>query len=93
MILYYEKGIVGWNMKDRIKILDCTLRDGGHVVDGKFGKAVITNVIKKLTESDIDIVEVVFLCDEKNDEDVARFRSIEDVKKYCQNKRQKPFFH
>ena len=39
-----------------IKILDCTLRDGGHIVDGKFGEDTIKYILKKLVEAQIDII-------------------------------------
>ena len=33
----------------QIRLLDCTLRDGGHLVEGCFGREVIKNIIKKCT--------------------------------------------
>lgn len=68
-------------MNERIRLLDCTLRDGGHLNDGTFGKKVIQNVIEQLCESKMDIIEVGFLWKEKNSEDVARYYNIEDVKR------------
>lgn len=47
-------------MKD-IMVLDCTLRDGAHVVSGDFKHDCILNVISKLTEANTDIVEFGFL--------------------------------
>lgn len=35
---------------DNISILDCTLRDGGHVVQVKFGKNVIKAIISDLVK-------------------------------------------
>lgn len=68
-------------MQGDIKILDCTLRDGGHIVDGKFGKDTIRYIVKKLVEAQIDIVEVGFLWDEPCDINTARYYKIDDVKK------------
>lgn len=68
-------------MEKHIRLLDCTLRDGGHVVQGKFGEDVIRNVIEKLVEAEVDIIEVGFLWDSICDRDTARFYSIEDVKR------------
>lgn len=45
----------------QIRLLDCTLRDGGHLNEGIFGKEVIKNVIKKLAEANVDIIEAVFM--------------------------------
>ena len=47
-------------MKD-IKLLDCTLRDGGYVNDWAFGHDNIINVFERLISAEIDIVEVGFL--------------------------------
>ena len=40
-----------------IKILDCTLRDGGYVVDTLFGERVIKGMIAKLARSRVDLIE------------------------------------
>lgn len=69
-------------MEKHIRLLDCTLRDGGHVVQGKFGQNVIKNVIEKLVCAGLDIVEVGFLWNEVCDKDTARYYTINDVKKY-----------
>ena len=68
-------------MEQHIRLLDCTLRDGGHIVQGKFGESVIKNTIKSLVEAGVDIIEVGFLWDSVNDKDTARFYTIEDVKR------------
>lgn len=44
-----------------IKVLDCTLRDGGYCNDWKFGNANIKKIIGCLMESNIDIIECGFL--------------------------------
>ena len=48
----------------RVQLLDCTLRDGGYLVDAQFGNTVIKGMIKGLSESGIDVVECGFLKDE-----------------------------
>lgn len=48
-----------------IKILDCTLRDGGRIIDCRFEDNVIAELTKKLTEANIDIIEMGFLRDTK----------------------------
>lgn len=44
-----------------VKILDCTLRDGGYVVDTKFGTRRIHGMIEKLEHAHTDIIECGFL--------------------------------
>lgn len=65
-----------------VKLLDCTLRDGGHIIDGKFGKEVIKSIIQKLVIAKIDVIEIGFWWDSYTDEDTARFMSISEIKKY-----------
>lgn len=68
-------------MEKHIKLLDCTLRDGGHVVQGRFGEKTIKNIIERLVEAGVDIIEVGFLWKEICGTDIARYYKIEDVKK------------
>jgi 4-hydroxy 2-oxovalerate aldolase len=44
-----------------VKILDCTLRDGGFVNNWDFGRIGIYNIFMRLVSSGIEIVEVGFL--------------------------------
>ncbi len=46
--------------KKRIKILDCTLRDGGYINNWNFGKENIEGTINKLADSGADIIECGF---------------------------------
>ena len=48
-------------MKTKIQLLDCTLRDGAYVVDGKFDTPVIKGIIKKLQQANIDNQNNYFL--------------------------------
>lgn len=50
----------GENMAE-IKLLDCTLRDGGYLNDWEFGNENIINIFERLVSAHIDIVEVGFL--------------------------------
>lgn len=68
-------------MAKSIRLLDCTLRDGGHINQGKFGENVIKNIIEKLVEARMDIIEVGFLWDKYLGADVAKYHFIDDVKK------------
>lgn len=65
-----------------IRLLDCTLRDGGHINQGRFGKNVIKAVIDDLVKAKIDIIEVGFLWDKETDEDTAKFFTLAQLKKY-----------
>ena len=66
----------------QVSILDCTLRDGGHVVKGKFGKNVIKAIISNLVKAKVDIIEIGFLWDIQTDNDTARFHTIAELKPY-----------
>lgn len=44
-----------------LKLLDCTLRDGGYVNDWRFGFNCARDIINQLTKANIDVVEVGFL--------------------------------
>ncbi len=66
-----------------IKVLDCTLRDGGYVNNWNFGKLNITNIITQLLTSKVDVIECGFLSQTKEtNADKSIFRNINDVKAY-----------
>jgi len=48
-------------VKNNIRILDCTLRDGGYLIGRQFGKETIEGVLKGLAGAGIDLIEVGFL--------------------------------
>lgn len=48
-------------MMKNVRILDCTLRDGGRIIDCNFENSTIENITNELTEAGIDIVEIGFL--------------------------------
>lgn len=62
-----------------IKILDCTLRDGGYVVDTIFGDDVIRGIIKKLCEAGVDIIECGFLKNGNHLTGSSTFQFIEEI--------------
>ena len=49
----------------KIKLLDCTLRDGGYINDWEFGHSVITGTYKRLDAAGVDFIEVGFLDDRR----------------------------
>ena len=67
--------------REKITILDCTLRDGGHLTDGFFGEQMIKSTIRNLVAAKVDIIEVGFLMEQHYNTDTARFKTIEDVKR------------
>lgn len=44
-----------------IKLLDCTLRDGGYVNDWNFGHDNIVSIFERLVSTNVDMIEVGFL--------------------------------
>ncbi len=48
-----------------IKILDCTLRDGGYVNNWEFSQSQISKIISALEKANIDIIELGYLDDRK----------------------------
>ena len=54
-----------------VKLLDCTLRDGGYVNDWEFGHDNLVSVFERLADAGIDIIEVGFL-DERRPFDMNR---------------------
>lgn len=47
-------------MRD-IKLLDCTLRDGGYVNDWEFGRDHLCSIFQRLTDTQVDFIEIGFL--------------------------------
>lgn len=62
-----------------IQILDCTLRDGSHINNGKFGKEKIRQIITGLIDANIDIIEVGLLQNHQCGVDFSIFNSIDFV--------------
>ena len=65
-------------MKD-ILFLDCTLRDGAHVVLGEFKRPCIIDVVQKLTQAKADIIEFGFLKAGNESKDKIYYPKIEDA--------------
>ncbi|MDD6155447.1 MAG: hypothetical protein PUB52_00285 [Lachnospiraceae bacterium] len=69
----------------KIKILDCTLRDGGRIVDCKFQDEVIVGIGRFLRKAKIDIVELGFLRDHiEFDGNSTFFGEVEQADKYIE---------
>ena len=65
---------------DSIKLLDCTLRDGGYVNHWRFGRQAISDILSKLVLANMDFIECGYLSQKKGDDpDVAQFATLDDL--------------
>lgn len=71
---------------EKIKLLDCTLRDGGYVNEWDFGKEAMTEISRKSMEAGSNIVELGFLRDVAYREDVAVFQNIKQAEAFMYRK-------
>lgn len=53
------------NKMKNIKVLDCTLRDGGRIIDCAFPDNDIKEISRRLSEAKIDIIEIGFIRDRR----------------------------
>ena len=44
-----------------LKILDCTLRDGGYINDWNFGEANIKQIVNSLSDANVDLIELGYI--------------------------------
>lgn len=75
-----------------IKLLDCTLRDGGYINDWNFGFHTIRNILKKLVNSQVDYVEVGFLRDCEYDRERAVFNNCAEIEPILPEKYENTMF-
>jgi len=64
---------------NNMRILDCTLRDGGYVNDFAFGRENIRKIILQLQNAGIDIIECGFLEDGTYDCDTSVFTTTQQI--------------
>jgi len=69
-----------------VRILDCTLRDGGYINDFNFGYNQIRTIISKLSKSNIDIIECGFLSDIKYNNDFTFYNDIDKLSNIIEKK-------
>ena len=72
-----------------IRLLDCTLRDGGDINDWNFGEQVIKDTIKKLEKSHVDIIEIGFFKDEPYEKNRTIYDDINQLSKQIIPKKEK----
>lgn len=77
---------------NNIKLLDCTLRDGGYINDWNFGFHTIRDIIKKLVDSQVDYVEVGFLRDCEYDREKTLFNNCAEITPILPEKRGNTMF-
>ena len=70
-----------------IKLLDCTLRDGGYVNNWMFGYDMICDTIKELEKSNVDIIELGFLKNEEYIKDRTVFNDIGQISSLIHSKK------
>ncbi len=64
---------------NRVKFLDCTLRDGGYVNHWQFGADTMKDMLARLTAAGLDIIECGFLTDLPSTKDQSLFHSPKDL--------------
>lgn len=62
-----------------MKILDCTLRDGGYINDWMFGEKNIQSILCGLIEAGVDYIECGFLKDCETNSDKTFFSSVDEL--------------
>ena len=53
--------------KNEIKILDCTLRDGGYYTNWWFSDKFVENYLNTISKLPVDIIEFGYLSDNNDD--------------------------
>ncbi len=76
----------------KIKILDCTLRDGGYVNHWEFGKKTIKAIIQKLDRAHIDIIECGFLTEKPVTDDFTLFKDVQKIKELLPDHRKNSMY-
>lgn len=76
-----------------VKVLDCTLRDGGYCNQWRFENKNIYKIIAGLTEAGIDIIECGFLTKEgQYDSDTTKFHTMEEISPFIHGKGHESLF-
>ena len=76
-----------------VKILDCTLRDGGRIINCAFADQQIMGISQGLTNANIDVVELGFLrsnCEYNGNS--TFFTELDQIKPFIPKKRGNTMF-
>lgn len=65
---------------EKIRLLDCTLRDGGYINGWDFGEKTIRKIIAELVRAGTDLIEAGFLRDCEYQRDHTLFNSVSELK-------------
>ena len=79
----------------KVMLLDCTLRDGGRIIDCHFQDDVIQGMTRDFVNAGMDIIEVGFLRDSnmvKYSGDSTFFTSTKQIDKFIPNKKKTAVF-
>ena len=66
----------------KVKLLDCTLRDGAYINNSDFGESAIHGIIKKLCEAHVDVIECGWLKDAPRKKGSSYFHTPEEITPY-----------
>lgn len=66
----------------KIRLLDCTLRDGAYIVESQFGSAAIQGIIKKMQDAGVDIIECGWLKNTPHEEGSSFYHVPHDLEHY-----------
>lgn len=74
-------------MKTSIQLLDCTLRDGGYLVDTMFGETFVKGFTRSMTDAGLNVVEVGFLKDETHRTGSTIYNNAVQIRPYLPRQR------
>lgn len=77
---------------EKIRLLDCTLRDGGYINDWRFGQRTIQNLLARLVDAGCDLIEVGFLRNGAYDPGRTVFRNVKELSRILPDNRKKSRF-
>ncbi len=78
---------------NKVHVLDCTLRDGGYCNEWQFGFENTKFIISGLIEANIEIIECGFITNKiVYDQDITKFRTVDDISRVIPEKRDGKIF-
>ena len=75
-----------------VKLLDCTLRDGGYLVDKSFSESIVHNIVNGLTLAGVDFVELGFLQENIEKKENVCFINSAGARKYIPAERKSTLY-
>lgn len=77
---------------DNVMLLDCTLRDGGYITKWMFGSQVMKDIVRNMTDANLDFVELGYLNNKPYEEGSAQFHSISQIADFIPSRRKNSIF-